>query len=156
MKFTINTCAVILLTTIVLTASVKANEVDRPIDTFSYAARAEKYPPKGKYYSSNYRIEITASGDYLSYDRKGRKLVIFSNYLTTEGKTAEWRYQGYVYRIYEPSSRSDRRPMRFQVYQTVREKTMLMIIDPQGNKTFQEEIYQGQWPVDWEVYGIVN
>jgi hypothetical protein len=171
MEVTKTICAAVLLTTIVLTASVKANEVDtivkgdkpieidRSISTLDLVVSDGKYPAKGKYDSNYYRIEITEGGDYLSYDREGRKLVIFSNYLTTKGKTAEWRYQGYVYRIYEPSSRSDRSdrrsPMIFQD-PTVREKTMLTITDPQGNEIFHEQIYPGQWPVDWDIYGGYN
>jgi hypothetical protein len=170
MEVTKTICVAVLLTTIVLTASVKANEVetviigDKPIETgrsistFNRAVRDEKYPPKGEYASSYYRIEITAGGDYISYDREGRKSVIFSNYLTTEGKTAEWRYQGYVYRLYEPSSRSNRRrPMRFQDHATVREKTMLMITDPQGKEIFHEEMFPGRWTVEgWEALGTYN
>jgi hypothetical protein len=159
MKFIQASCVAILLTTIAVTSNTKAAHVETIVTgTFNHITKHEKYPPKGEYASSYYRIEITAGGDYISYDREGRKSVIFSNYLTTEGKTAEWRYQGYIYRLYEPISRSNRRrPMRFQDHMTVDEKTMLMITDPQGKEIFHEEMFPGRWTVEgWEALGTYN
>jgi hypothetical protein len=83
LKFTNTICAAVLLTTI----------------SWAGVARSENNPPQGEYTGGGYRVETGNGGDYVGYDRQGKKLVISGNRLSTNGKTAEWRNNGYTYRL---------------------------------------------------------
>ena len=120
LKFTKTICAAVLLISI----------------TCAGVARAENNAPQGVYSGGGYKVETGNGGDYVGYDRRGRKLVILSNRLTIHGKTAEWTNKGYTYRLTgignSLAGNSNTVTAEDGENSTVYNKVRLTIINPQG------------------------
>jgi hypothetical protein len=99
-------------------------------------AHAENNAPQGKFAGGGYRVETGNGGDYVGYDRQGKKLVILGNRLSTHGKTAEWTNKGYTYRLsgVGNSLAGNRKTAIVEDGEnsTVYHKVMLTIVNPQG------------------------
>jgi hypothetical protein len=120
LKVTKTICAAVLLTTI----------------AWSGIARAENNAPQGEYTGGGYKVETGNGGDYVGYDRQGKKLVIPGDRLSTRGRTAEWRNNGYIYRLtgIGNSLAGNRKTVSAEDAEnsTVYNKVRLTISNPQG------------------------
>jgi hypothetical protein len=87
LKFTKTMCVAVLLTTIAWVGVANA-------DGEGIGA------PLGSYRGGGYRIILDGrTGEYVGFDRQGRKLVISQNPSYPADRTAQWKHKGYTYRI---------------------------------------------------------
>jgi hypothetical protein len=87
LKFTKTMCVAVLLMTIAW-ASV-ANADGEGIGA-----------PLGSYSGGGYRVILDGrTGEYVGFDRQGRKLVINQNPSYPADQTAQWKHKGFTYRI---------------------------------------------------------
>jgi hypothetical protein len=88
LKFTKTICVAVLLSTIAWSSVANAN------DSAGIGA------PLGSYSGGGYRVMLDGrTGDYVGFDRQGRKLVINQNRSYPADRTVQWTNKGYTYRI---------------------------------------------------------
>jgi hypothetical protein len=120
LKFAKTICTTVLLTTIVWTS----------------VAHADNNSPQGVYSGGGYKVETGNGGEYVGYDRQGKKLVIHGDRLSVSGKTSVWTNNGYTYRLTGignslAGNRQTQSPEDGE-NSTVYHKVRLRIVNPQG------------------------